>query len=418
MEANKIYLENYEDRGYINKNLLKIYGAEEKGYFMNTIQYERKIFPQLSPYTARFGNFFFCFDTVCTFDFYGKHIQIRPLFDKKIEKSAFVLVLRAGTSTWKIAFEKDDILLFNPAIKNVDEIQEKYAGLFPPEVKQALLESVFTPVIKQCAQKLGMEIAVEKVEFPVQNEDFSAYLAFAFEETGENPYQNIFYVQIPEEQQSLQVLAKLEQILVPEKKDGQVFSDVRLPLAFCVGQTELTVQDLQGIASGDYILLDEYYPKNAQIRLYPGLYGQEENAAFQTGDYWLGNLKDKEIEIVEWVCACHTPNEQETPGAEAQTKTGEDKKMEEKKAEENTQAGSEVSSPISVENIAVNVQFSLAERMMSLQDLQSINAGYVFALENDFLAPVTLLVNGKSVGKGKIVDINGTVGVQVVEINK
>lgn len=94
------------------------------------------------------------------------------------------------------------------------------------------------------------------------------------------------------------------------------------------------------------------------------------------------------------------------------------KKWKKKKAEENTQAGSEVSSPISVENIAVNVQFSLAERMMSLQDLQSINAGYVFALENDFLAPVTLFVNGKSIGKGKIVDINGTVGVQVVEINK
>lgn len=420
MEANKIYLENYEDRGYINKNPLKIYGAEEKGYFMNAIQYERKIFPQLSPYAARFGNFFFCFDTVCTFDFYGKNIQIRPLFDKKIDTCSFVLVLKIGTSTWKIAFQKDDILLFNPAIKNVDEIQENYASLFPPEVKQALLESVFTPVIKQCSQKLGMEITVDGVEFPVQQEDFSAYLAFAFEEKSESEIspQNIFYVQIPEEQQSLQVLAKLEQVLVPEKKDGQAISEVRLPLAFCVGQTELTVQDLQAVSLGDYILFDEYYPKNEQIRLYPCLYGQKENTAFGTGDYWLGNLKDKEIEIVEWISACHKQNEQETPDAGAQTKTGEDKKMEEKKAEENTQAGSEVSSPLSVENIAVNVQFSLAERMMSLQDLQSINAGYVFALENDFLAPVTLFVNGKSIGKGKIVDINGTVGVQVVEINK
>lgn len=138
-------------------------------------------------------------------------------------------------------------------------------------------------------------------------------------------------MQIPEEQQSLQVLAKLEQVLVPEKKDGQAFSEVRLPLAFCVGQTELTVQDLQAVSLGDYILFDEYYPKNAQIRLYPCLYGQKENTAFGTGDYWLGNLKDKEIEIVEWISACHKQNEQETPDAGAQTKTGEDKKMEEKK---------------------------------------------------------------------------------------
>lgn len=387
---------------------------------MNTIQYERKNFTPLSPYTARFGNFFFCFDSICNFDFYGKNIQIRPLFDKKIETYAFALVLKIGTGTWKIAFQKDDILLFNPALKNVAEIKDMYAGLFPVEVKQALLESVFTPVIKQCSQKLGMEITVETVELPAQGEDFSAYLAFIFEEKSENEnfYQNIFYVQIPEEQQSLQVLAKLEQIFIPEKNNAQAFGDVRFPLAFCVGQTELTVQELQNVSCGDYIVLDEYYPKNSQIRLYPCCYGQKERTDFQAGDYWLGNLKEKEIEIIEWIYVCQKQNEENKLNAEAQTKTDEDKRMEEK---ENTaeEAEKEIqNNAVSVENIVVNVQFSLAERMMRLQDLQSINAGYVFALENDFLAPVTLLVNGKNIGKGKIVDINGTVGVQVVEINK
>lgn len=378
---------------------------------MNTTQYERKNFASLSPYAARFGNFFFCFDTVCTFDFYGKNIHIRPLFDKKFETCAFVLVLKTGTSTWKIAFQKDDILLFNPALKDAADIKESYASLFPLEVKQALLETVFAPFIKQCAQKLGMEIAVENIELPAQDENFSAYLAFAFEEEGkskeQNLYQNIFYVQIPEEQQSLQVLAKLEQIFVPENNNEQAFFGLPFPLAFCVGQTELTVQDLQSVAAGDYILLDKYYPKNGQIRLYPCFSEQTDGISIDAGNYLLGNIKEKEIEVVEWIY----PKQAEQIKSVA--KSDEDRKMEDK---ENRAA--EASSPIAVENIAVNVQFSLAERMMSLQDLQNIKAGYVFALENDFLVPVTLWVNGKSIGKGKIVDINGTVGVQVIEINK
>lgn len=394
----------------------------KKGSVMNTIQYERKNFEAVSPYVARFGNFFFCFDRVCTFDFYGKTIHIRPFADKKFEHCDFILALKAGTSIWNFAFQHEDILLFNPAIKNAEDIKQSFTSLFPLEVKQALLEALFAPFIEKCSQKLGIKIAVENIEFIEKDFSFPAYLAFAFEETNaqtnENAYENIFYVQIPEEPQSLQILEKLAQIIVPEKKNKQAFSAVEIPLAFCLGQTELTVQDLQNVTCGDYILCDEYYPKNAQLRLYPCCFGQSEALAAQ--DYLLGNLNGKTIEIVEWVHACKKEDMQAAPNAETQNKSDEGKAMDESKANVSaeTENVSQNSAQISLENIPVTVQFSLAERMINLQELQQINAGYVFALENDFLAPVTLLVNGKSIGKGKIVDINGTVAVQVVEINK
>lgn len=385
---------------------------------MNTIHAERKNFEKLSPYAARFGNFFFCFETIAAFDFYGKTIHIRPLFDKKIEPCTFVLVLKVGTSLWNIAFQKEDILLFHPAIKNAAEIKQNFASFFPLEVQQALLESLFAPFLETLSQKLGIKIAVETIELAEKEFAPSASLAFAFEETEENAYENIFYVQIPEEQQSLQVLEKLADVLVPEKNEMQTFSALEIPLAFCVGQTELAVQDLQTITSGDYILCDEYYPKNAQIRLYPCL-GDKEAAI--TENYLLGTINDTKIEVVEWVHAC---KEEEKLPADMQNHhdTGnEGKDMDEKKPQNTAEEAENKtldSTEIVVENIPVTVQFSLAQRMIPLQELQHIHAGYVFALENDFLAPVTLLVNGKSIGKGKIVDINGTVGVQIVEINK
>lgn len=385
---------------------------------MNIIQYERKNFEKLSPYAARFGNFFFCFDIITAFDFYGKTVHIRPLFDKKFDPCAFVLVLKVGTSLWNIAFQKEDILLFHPAIKNASEIKQNFSAFFPLEVRQALLESVFAPFAESLSQKLGIKIAVENIELAEKNFAYSACLAFAFEETGENAYENIFYVQIPEEQQSLQVLEKLEQLLAPEQKERETFSALEIPLAFCVGQTELTVQDLQNAACGDYILCDEYYPKNAQIRLYPCIADKEISGA---RDYLLGTVNDTKIEIVEWVHACKKEGELLADVQHTHDNGDKDKDMNENKTQntaEKAENSSQDNLEISVGNISVTVQFSLAQRAIPLQELQHINAGYVFALENDFLAPVTLFVNGKSIGKGKIVDINGTVGVQIVEINK
>ena len=46
------------------------------------------------------------------------------------------------------------------------------------------------------------------------------------------------------------------------------------------------------------------------------------------------------------------------------------------------------------------------------------DSGYTFAFGGDALAPVTLYANGKSVGKGRLVDLNGTLGVQVVSLGK
>ena len=62
--------------------------------------------------------------------------------------------------------------------------------------------------------------------------------------------------------------------------------------------------------------------------------------------------------------------------------------------------------------------FELERRSRRVRDVETLAPGYTFAFGGDALAPVTLYPNGKSVGKGRLLDLNGTLGVQVVSLGK
>ena len=66
----------------------------------------------------------------------------------------------------------------------------------------------------------------------------------------------------------------------------------------------------------------------------------------------------------------------------------------------------------------MTLTFELERRLMTVRDVETLAPGYTFAFGGDALAPVTLYANGKSIGKGRLVDLNGTLGVQVVSLGK
>ena len=61
--------------------------------------------------------------------------------------------------------------------------------------------------------------------------------------------------------------------------------------------------------------------------------------------------------------------------------------------------------------LEVTLTFELERRLMTVRDVETLAPGYTFAFGGDALAPVTLYANGKSVGKGRLVDLNGTLSV-------
>ena len=67
------------------------------------------------------------------------------------------------------------------------------------------------------------------------------------------------------------------------------------------------------------------------------------------------------------------------------------------------------------DSLEVRLVFELEERTITLGELGRLEPGYVFTLTADASAPVTITANGQAVAKGRLVDVNGAVGVQITE---
>lgn len=378
-----------------------------QGNVMDANQPQNRFIENISPYAARFGNFFCGFNELGTFDFYGKKASLAFVPDRQNMVSCFVLNVKAGTQNWKIVFETDRILLFHPAVKEYPDLEREYGKLFPEQLKQALLESLFVPLLGVFSQKLGTDFAVTDVVYDADVSDKNPFLSFMLEISDDTNavFSEICHVIVPEERESLKLLEKLETAFPHDNAGRDVFPFLETGVYFSVGETKLALRDVRELSVGDCVLFDDFYGNNAFIRMYlRGAGTKIRDGGFSENTFLLCAYKDNRAEAVQWVRA----------GSEGETEM-DDNRLE--NGEENL-AQDNVSVQPDFSDLMCSLHFSLGERQITLKELQEIGEGYTFALEHDFLSPVTLLLNGKTVGHGKIVNIGGTVGVQITDLNK
>ncbi len=67
-----------------------------------------------------------------------------------------------------------------------------------------------------------------------------------------------------------------------------------------------------------------------------------------------------------------------------------------------------------LDDLEFRIEFDLGERSITLSELKSIVPGYVFDLGRDLRKSVTIRANGKIIGTGELVDIDGFTGVSVL----
>lgn len=63
------------------------------------------------------------------------------------------------------------------------------------------------------------------------------------------------------------------------------------------------------------------------------------------------------------------------------------------------------------------MSFDLGERMMTLSELRTLAPGYVIELGRDIRRAVTIRVNGRKIGEGELVDIDGYIGLSLLSIH-
>ena len=68
-----------------------------------------------------------------------------------------------------------------------------------------------------------------------------------------------------------------------------------------------------------------------------------------------------------------------------------------------------------IKDIDIRLSFELDRRIITVGELEAITPGYTFSLNGDLASPVTIRANGKAIARGRLVDMDGTLGVQIAE---
>lgn len=71
-----------------------------------------------------------------------------------------------------------------------------------------------------------------------------------------------------------------------------------------------------------------------------------------------------------------------------------------------------------IESLTVPVSVELSRLRLSIQELGALRNGQVLELDKSPSEPVDLVVAGKIIGKGELVDIDGELGVRITSLVK
>jgi type III secretion protein Q len=170
--------------------------------------------------------------------------------------------------------------------------------------------------------------------------------------------------------------------------------NLRLTAAILAGRMSLPLAAVRDLGLGD-ILLPPSYPA-LDGRLLLKIQGRPAIAL---------KWSDGMAQIVT-----NTLNRQETPVSDATDRM--------KPPDESPESPANPARPIleNIEELRVDLGFELGRLSLSLKELGTLGPGSLFPLEVEPEAPVTLTVNGQAVARGRLVDLDGLLGVQVTQV--
>ncbi len=158
------------------------------------------------------------------------------------------------------------------------------------------------------------------------------------------------------------------------------WSHVPVPMQFQIGWTDLLPGTLAELIVGDVVLLDEYWISE----------GSNIGLNFGSGIAAKGIMSGSVIKVTK------------EPGAYMQN---------------NDDYDSDAEAEDILDEINVRINFDLGERVISFAELRLLEPGYIFELGRDLRRAVTIRANGKAIGEGELVDVDGQTGVAVLRLN-
>lgn len=332
--------------------------------------------PRLAPEKARLLNALCVGEPVWRTPFGSGSAVWHLLGDAPQFPPACEITLRAGIDLWSAFVSDASFLLRHPAFA-VDGPSFALADL-PKELRSAVIEALLIPVLDVLQAELGTPVSVAAVHFDVPAPS-AAPVELSFKVMLEGspalPDQSLFVTLRPHRNESALALADLLKRLPRGTSAPGGLASLPLELAFESGYLLLNQHDTASLGPDDVLLPEAWYPSSGRLM-----------ARFCRGH------------APALVAPCSFTNGQAVLEAPLAPEV-------EPAMDSNEQNA-----------IDIRLSFELDRTVITLGELSTLAPGYVFPLNSDMSAPVTVRANGKAMARGRLVDMDGTLGVQLIEM--
>ena len=242
-------------------------------------------------------------------------------------------------------------------------------------LRQIVLETAFselTTLLEATTRKRFSVLSTNSQSLPLEN-----WFGFGFSlDDGEAVTEGEIWV----ESAGLGYLANALRNVAPRPTPFANWAHVPAPLQFQIGWTDLPPGSLADLTVGDVVLLDECWIGE----------GNNIGLNFGSGIAASGIISGTVITVTKEAGAFMQNSDEYDSDSESEDV---------------------------LDEINVRIHFDLGERVLSFAELRLLEPGYVFELGRDLRKAVTIRVNGKAIGEGELVDVDGQTGVAILRLN-
>lgn len=252
---------------------------------------------------------------------------------------------------------------------------EASVDALPEALASALACALLEPAAKALSAKLGVEVKVLGfARRPAGAKLRPAALALSLKPEGiPRLGAGALFASLSAPSEALRRLAaKIESL--PRAASGAFAAaaqDIALDVRLVAGRMRLKPAALDGLQMGDVLLPEDWLPNRGALA-----------AALASAERTMA------------VAACTWDKEKQEAALAEAWRLPEDNNMQ-------------------TDELEVELSFELERRRITIAELKSLEPGYVFRLAADPASPVTVLANGKPIARGRLIDVNGVIGVEL-----
>lgn len=325
---------------------------------------------------------------------------------KPLDKVGFYLVVRLGAEPLVVEVGQGFPLTLHPAIADVNN-----DTALPQSLRQAITELLVAPLVDAFGVFMDMQITCEVVAStavpaaePTAVPDGSTSLAVVHDMMRQAACALPIMLTVPERGTSQAISVPCIAYVMGQASAGLLYQKVAtlpshvhdiaglsVPVSIEAGSMTLTAAECASLHVDDILLPESYPAKEGRVTL-------RMSQCFMPCALSEGNATVEAIVPIE-----------KGPLASDQGENA-------MSSEENSPAEQASAEAVHTAALEVTVSFELERRNMTLAELSVVAPGYTFALGVNALAPVTLRVGDKVFGTGRLVDLGGTMGVQVMSL--